>query len=58
MIEKILKLFKGTSDEEMDERFHASENEAYDKICNDNEGEFSIIVERMLLKPMKILIKI
>lgn len=50
MIEKILKLFKGTSDEEIEECFHASHNEAYDKICNDNEGEFSIIVKRDVIK--------
>lgn len=50
MIEKILNWLKGTSEEEMAERFHASHNEAYDKICNDNEGEFSIIVEKDVIK--------
>lgn len=50
MIEKILNWLKGTSEEEIAERFHASHNEAYDKICNDDKGEFSIIVEKDVIK--------
>ena len=50
MINKFIKWLKGTSKEEMAERFHKSHNEAYDKICNDNEGEFSIIVEKDVIK--------
>lgn len=50
MIEEFFNWLKGTSDEEIAERFHASHNEAYEKICNDNEGEFSIIVKKDVIK--------
>lgn len=50
MIKKFLNWLKGISDEEIAERFHASHNKAYEKICNDNEGEFSIIVEKDVIE--------
>lgn len=50
MIKRFINWLKGTSDEELAERFHRSHNEAYDKICNDDEGEFSIIVEKDVIK--------
>lgn len=50
MLEKFFNWLKGTSEEEIEERFHASHNEAYDKICNDDKGEFSIIVKKDVIK--------
>ena len=50
MIKRFLNWLKWISDEEIAERFHTSHNEAYEKICNDNEGEFSIIVEKDVIE--------
>ena len=50
MIKKLINWLKGISDEEMAERFHASYNKAYEKICNDDDGEFSIIVEKDVIE--------
>ena len=50
MIKRFLNWLKGISDEEIAERFHASGNKAYEKICNDNDGEFSIIVEKDVIE--------
>ena len=50
MIKKLINWLKGISDEEMAERFHASHNKAYEKICNDDDGEFSIIVEKDVIE--------
>lgn len=50
MIKKLINWLKGISDEEIAERFHASHNKAYEKICNDDDGEFSIIVEKDVIE--------
>ena len=50
MIKKLINWLKGISDEEITERFHASYNKAYEKICNDDDGEFSIIVEKDVIE--------
>lgn len=50
MIKRFIKWLKGPSDVELAERFHKSHNEAYEKICNDDLGEFSIIVEKDVIE--------
>ena len=50
MMKKLINWLKGISDEEITERFHASYNKAYEKICNDDDGEFSIIVEKDVIE--------
>ena len=50
MIKKLINWLKGISDEEIAERFHTSHNKAYEKICNDDDGEFSIIVEKDVIE--------
>lgn len=50
MIKKLINWLKGISDEEIEERFHESHNKAYEKICNDDDGEFSIIVEKDVIE--------
>lgn len=50
MIKEFINWVKGTSDEEIAERFYKSHNEAYDKICNDDDDEFTIIVEKDVIK--------
>ena len=50
MIKRFINWLKGTSEEELAERFHKSHNEAYDKICNDDLDEFSIIVEKDVIE--------
>ena len=53
MIKRFINWIKGHSDEEIIERFNKSYNEAYDKICNCDEDEFSIIVEKDVIKKYK-----